>query len=85
MAKFTEVLQFLRPDGGYVAIGETYEGIEFVNAEPFTKKEFENAFAEVDLAIAKAEADALAAKEAAQAKLSALGLTVDDLKALGIG
>ena len=30
------------------------------------------------------EADAVAAKEAAQAKLSALGLTTDDLKALGL-
>jgi ABC-type iron transport system FetAB permease component len=32
-----------------------------------------------------AQADALAAKEAAQAKLAALGLTADDLKALGLG
>jgi hypothetical protein len=33
----------------------------------------------------KAEADAQAAKDAAQAKLAALGLTTDDLKALGLG
>ena len=33
---------------------------------------------------AKAEADAKAAKDAAQAKLAALGLTTDDLKALGL-
>lgn len=33
----------------------------------------------------KAEADAQAAKDAAQAKLAALGLTADDLKALGLG
>jgi hypothetical protein len=32
----------------------------------------------------KAEADAQAAKDAAQAKLAALGLTTDDLKALGL-
>jgi hypothetical protein len=31
------------------------------------------------------QADALAAKETAQAKLAALGLTADDLKALGLG
>jgi Holliday junction resolvasome RuvABC DNA-binding subunit len=30
------------------------------------------------------ESEALAAKEAAQAKLEALGLTTDDLKALGL-
>jgi hypothetical protein len=32
----------------------------------------------------KAEADAQEAKDAAQAKLAALGLTTDDLKALGL-
>lgn len=31
------------------------------------------------------EADAIAAKKAATAKLAALGLTTDDLKALGLG
>jgi hypothetical protein len=35
-------------------------------------------------ALAAKEAEALAAKEAAQAKLAALGLTTDDLKALGL-
>jgi len=43
---------------------------------------------EVEVAIAKAEADAAAKAEAnklaAQAKLAALGLTADDLKALGL-
>jgi adenylate kinase len=34
--------------------------------------------------LAKAEAEAIAAKEAAEAKLAALGLTADDLKALGL-
>jgi hypothetical protein len=44
-------------------------------------------WADVELAKdAKAEADkaAIAAKEAAKAKLEALGLTADDLKALGL-
>lgn len=35
-------------------------------------------------AMAEAEAEALAAKEAAIAKLAALGLDLDDLKALGL-
>jgi hypothetical protein len=38
-----------------------------------------------DDAIAEAKAQALAAKAAAEAKLAALGLTADDLKALGLG
>ena len=43
--------------------------------------------AEAQAAIQKAqeEADALAARTAAEAKLAALGLTTDDLKALGLG
>lgn len=38
----------------------------------------------IDAAEAKAFADAEKAKESAKAKLAALGLTVDDLKALGL-
>jgi len=43
--------------------------------------------AEAQAVIQKAqeEADALAAKTAAEARLAALGLTTDDLKALGLG
>jgi phosphopantetheinyl transferase (holo-ACP synthase) len=37
-----------------------------------------------DAEMAQAHAEAEAAKEAAQAKLAALGLTTDDLKALGL-
>jgi len=40
--------------------------------------------AETDKRLAEAETDKLT-KETAQAKLAALGLTVDDLKALGLG
>lgn len=35
--------------------------------------------------LASLQAEAEAAKESAQAKLAALGLTTDDLKALGLG
>ena len=85
MAKHWEVLRYLRPNGGYVQTGEEYEGIEFVECEPFTKAEYEGAFDLVDTAKAQAEADKAATKAAAEAKLAALGLTADDLKALGLG
>jgi hypothetical protein len=39
---------------------------------------------EIDAAIKQIKADELAAKAAAEAKLAALGLTTDDLKALGL-
>ena len=85
MAKENEVLAFLRPDGGYVQVGNDYEGITFdPQCEPFTKAEYEAAFDLVDAAKAQAEADKVAAKAAAEAKLAALGLTADDLKAVGL-
>jgi hypothetical protein len=63
--------------------GETIER-EMTDAEQAERNAF---LAEVE-AQAKAEAAAKkkadAAKEAAQAKLAALGLTTDDLKALGL-
>ena len=40
---------------------------------------------EIDAAIKQIKADELAVKAVAQAKLAALGLTIDDLKALGLG
>ncbi len=85
MAKSNEVLAFLRPNGGYVQVGQTYEGITFEpQCEPFTKEEYEAAFDLVDAAKAQAKAEAQAKRFAALAKLEALGLDEDDLKALGL-
>lgn len=84
MASHIEVVRYLRPDGGYVARGEDYEGIEFIDAEPFTEAEYKKAFALVDAAKEKAAEDAAKARLAAEAKLAVLGLNVDDLKALGL-
>jgi hypothetical protein len=56
-----------------------------LECEPITKEQFEAGFAQVETAKAQAEAEAAAKKAAAEAKLAALGLTADDLKALGLG
>ena len=85
MATTSEVLGFLIPNGGYVARGDEYEGIEFIDCEPITKAQFEAGFAQFDAWKLAQEEQAVAANEAAQAKLAALGLTADDLKALGLG
>jgi len=85
MAKSWQVLNYLRPEGGTIAIGEEYEGIQFISAEPFTKEEYQAAFDIVDELNTKKELDEAAKKEAALAKLAVLGLDVDDLKALGLG
>jgi len=79
----SEVLMYLRPNGGMLQTGTEYEGIEFVSCEPFTKEEYENAFALLKAKNAKAETDKAAAKTSAQAKLAALGLTADEIAALG--
>jgi len=50
-----------------------------------TQDELKNAAKLWEQTEANAQAEADLAKEAAQAKLAALGLTADDLKALGLG
>jgi hypothetical protein len=84
MARCYEVLNFLIPQGGYVQYGEEYEGIQFIDCEPITKEQYEAGFAQYDAWKAQQEAEAIAAKAAAEAKLAALGLTAEDLKALGL-
>jgi len=84
MATSVEVLNYLYPNGGWYQVGEDYEGIQFLECEPITKKQFTDGFAKFDAWKAQQQADATAKKEAAQAKLAALGLTADDLKALGL-
>jgi hypothetical protein len=83
MATIQDVLGMLIPNGGYVARGDQYEGIEFLECEPITKAQFEAGFAQYDAWKADQVAVAKAAKETAMAKLAALGLDLDDLKALG--
>lgn len=85
MEKHQLVLQMLLPNGGYIATGETFEGIEFINCEPITKAQYEAGFAQYDAWKAEQDAQASVKKAAAEAKLAALGLTTDDLKALGLG
>jgi hypothetical protein len=84
MAKSYEVLGMLIPNGGYVQSGDTYEGIEFLDCEPITKKQYTDGFAKYDAWKLSQDAAQTAAKSAAQAKLAALGLTVEDLTALGL-
>ena len=84
MATSAQVLGMLIPDGGYVAVGEDYEGITFLECEPITKAQFEAGFTQYDAWKAEQSAKAEADKASAQAKLAALGLTADDLKALGL-
>lgn len=84
MANIAQVMTMLIPGGGWVTRGDEYEGIEFLECEPITKEQFTAGFAVYDAWKAEQDAQAATAKATAEAKLAALGLTGDDLKALGL-
>jgi hypothetical protein len=84
MATGGEVLSMLLPNGGWYISGNEYEGIQFIDCEPITKAEFNDGFAQFDIWKAEQESAQVTAKATAQAKLAALGLTVEDLQALGL-
>ena len=84
MAKSNEVLSMLIPNGAYVQVGTDYAGIEFLDCEPITEAEYAAGFAEYDAWKSEQEAAQATAKATAEAKLQALGLTTDDLAALGL-
>ena len=79
MARGFEVLEMLIPTGGWVIVGDTWDGIQFIEAEPITKAEFEAGFAAVDAWKAQQEAAKAAEKTALLAKL---GITDDEAKLL---
>ena len=85
MATGSEVLNYLIPQGGWVVYGDDFDSIIYdEGVKPLTKAEFDAGFAKVEAWKAEQDSKAEAAKSTAQAKLAALGLTSDDLKALGL-
>ena len=75
MTKHQLVLEMLLPNGGYIATGDTFEGIEFVNCEPITKAQYEAGFAQYDAW--KSEQDTIKADQKA-ALLEKLGITANE-------
>jgi len=67
-----------------ILTGENVEIVPLTAEEIALLEQSRQATAAENAALAAAEAAAEAAKEAAHAKLEALGLTADDLKALGL-
>lgn len=85
MATSNEVMTMLCPAGGWVMYNNDFDNIIFVDDRPrCTKAEFKAGFAQYDAWKAEQDAKAVADKATAQAKLAALGLTAEDLKALGL-
>jgi hypothetical protein len=75
MATIQQVLGMLIPDGGYVATGDTFEGIKFIDCKPITKAAFEAGFAKYDNWKAEQEAIKASAKSAL---LERLGITAEE-------
>jgi hypothetical protein len=84
MVKGYQVLEMLIPQGGWTILGDSYDGIQFLQCEPITEEAFNAGFAQYPAWKAEQDAATAAAKAAAEAKLEALGLTPEDLKALGL-
>ena len=85
MATGGQVLMMLIPNGGWVISGDEFNSIIYdEGVTPITKKQFTEGFAEYDAWKAEQDRAKAAKKTAAEAKLAALGLTADDLKALGL-
>jgi hypothetical protein len=79
MATGAEVLRYLIPTGGWVIAGDTWEGVQFLEAKPITKQEFEAGFDKVDAWQKQAEIAKAAEKSAL---LTRLGLTDAEAKLL---
>jgi hypothetical protein len=85
MATGGEVLTMLCPDAKWTIYGDDYENIIWHQGEAvITKAEFQTGFAQYDAWKVEQDAQAQAKREVALAKLAALGLEPDDLKALGL-
>ena len=88
MAKdyLVEAIFRLRPYAEFVMLDNDYSKIKWDNLEGVapTQAEIDSAIEQIKADELAAEAKAEADKAAAQAKLEKLGLTADDLKALGL-
>ena len=84
MATATEIMEMLRPLGGWSVSGENFDGINCFDCEPVSKSQFDAGLAQYDAWKTEQEAAKQAKRTAALAKLEALGLDEDDLKALGL-
>ena len=75
MAKGNQVLEMLIPTGGWVITGDDYSGIQFLECEPITEKQFKDGFKAYDTWKAKDEAEKATTKSAL---LEKLGITSEE-------
>jgi hypothetical protein len=80
MASGADVLSMLYPEGGWIIVGDDFDGITWVGDNPgCTKKVFEDGWKVIDAYLAKKESDKAAQK---QAILERLGITQEEANIL---
>ena len=79
MIPVSDVLTMLIPTGGWVVVGNEWDGVQFIEATPITKAQFDKGVADYDAW--KSDQDAKAEADKA-ALLSKLGITADEAKLL---
>lgn len=82
----TKAIQKLKPTAQFSYVDDDYSTIKWdvLEGNAPTKAEVDAAIEQIKADEAQAELDKAAKKAAAEAKLAALGLDTDDLKALGL-
>jgi hypothetical protein len=76
-------LMFIRPNAEFILNNDGLNWLDKIQAKP-TEKEIKDGWAAYEAAERSKAETKLQTKLAAQAKLAALGLTVEDLTALGL-
>ena len=85
MIDYTKILQYKYPNTEWTLNGDDYTGLTWLSDTPKpTKATLDKLWDEVQSLIESEAIAKVQAKAAAQAKLAALGLTVEDLTALGL-
>lgn len=74
----------IRPNAEFILVGDEIEWVDTKQSQP-TDAEIEAGWVAYQAKIEADKQEAAAKKAAAEAKLVALGLTVEDLEALGLG
>jgi len=86
MDYLTKAIKSLRPTAEFSFTDDDYSTVQWdkLDGEAPSITEINQTILEIKKMETQAEADKLVAKQLAQAKLAALGLTAEDLKVLGL-
>jgi len=85
MIDYTAILLLNYPDTEWTFSGDSYEGLNWLDSTPKpTQEELDALWVSTQEVIAAKAQDAIKLKDSAVAKLTALGLTMSEITALGI-